>query len=111
MRFDDNGGDSPNYEPNSFGGSKENPAYREPPLKISGDADRYEQPRVDDDYIQPGNLFRLMPPDAQERLIESVAESLKKVPRFIQERMVSHCQKADLAYGQGVAKRLGLSVR
>jgi catalase len=44
-------------------------------------------------------------------LIESVAESLKKVPRFIQERMVSHCQKADPAYGQGVAKRLGLSVR
>jgi catalase len=29
------------------------------PLKISGDADRYEQKRgVDDDYIQPGNLFR-----------------------------------------------------
>src|SRR5512138_254558 len=27
------------YEPNSFGGPKQNPDYAEPPLKISGDAD------------------------------------------------------------------------
>ena len=45
MRFDDNGGPGPNYEPNSFGGPKADPAYKEPPLKISGDADRYEQKR------------------------------------------------------------------
>ena len=38
MRFDDNGGASVNYEPNSFGGPKADPAYNEPPLKISGDA-------------------------------------------------------------------------
>jgi catalase len=43
------------------------------PLKISGDADRYEQKRgVDNNYIQPGNLFRLMPPDEQQRIIAAI---------------------------------------
>ncbi|HUW82226.1 MAG TPA: catalase [Phycisphaerae bacterium] len=110
MRFDDNSGASVNYEPNSFDGPKEDPAYAEPPLKISGDADRYEQKRgVDDDYVQPGNLYRLMPPDEQKRLVANIAASLKKVPKHIQEKMVAHSRKADQAYGDGVAAGLGLS--
>jgi catalase len=110
MRFDGNAGAAVNYEPNSFGGPIEDPAYREPPLKIFGDADRYEQKRgVDDDYIQPGDLYRLMPPDEQERLVENIVATLKKVQKDIQERMVAHFYKADPAYGEGVAKGLGLS--
>ncbi len=109
MRFDDNGGPGPNYEPNSFGGPKEDHSYKEPPLKISGDADRYEQKRgVDDDYVQPGNLFRLMTPEQQSILINNILRSLKKVPREIQEKMVVHFRKADKAYGDGIAKGLGL---
>jgi catalase len=109
MRFDDNGGASPNYEPNSFGGPIEDHSYDEPPLKISGDADRYEQKRgVDDDYVQPGNLFRLMPSDEQKRLMENIAGSLKKVPKSIQEKMVAHFTKADKAYGDGIARLLKL---
>jgi catalase len=109
MRFDDNAGATVNYEPNTFGGPVADPAYREPPLKISGDADRYEQKRgVDDDYVQPGNLYRLMPPDEQKRLIENIVGSLKKVPKEIQKRMVEHFTRADKAYGGGIAKGLGL---
>ena len=109
MRFDDNGGSSVNYEPNSFGGPVADPAYKEPPLKISGDADRYEQKRgVDDDYIQPGNLFRLMPAGEQKRLIKNIACSLKEAPKAIQKKMVKHFEKADPAYGKGIAKGLGL---
>ena len=107
MRFDDNAGAAVNYEPNSFGGPTADPAYNEPPLKISGDADRYEQKRgVDDDYVQPGNLYRLMPPDEQERLVQNIAGSLRKVPKEIQEKMVEHFSRADKAYGEGVAKGL-----
>lgn len=110
MRFDDNGGASVNYEPNSFGGPKADPTYNEPPLKISGDANRYEQKRgVDDDFVQPGNLFRLMPPDERKRLIENIVSSLKKVPKDIQEKMVPYFYKADKIYGEGVAKGLGLA--
>ena len=109
MRFDDNGGASPNYEPNSFGGPLADPAYKEPPLKISGNADRYEQKRgVDDDYIQPGNLFRLMPADEQQRLIANISGSLGKTPKKIQEKMVEHFRRADKNYGDGIAAKLGL---
>jgi len=109
MRFDDNGGPGPNYEPNSFGGPEADPAYNEPPLKISGDADRYEQKRdVDDDYIQPGNLYRLMPEDEQKRLVANIVGSLKNVPLDIQKKMVEHFMKADPNYGGGIAAGLGL---
>ena len=109
MRFDDNGGPGPNYEPNSFGGPKADPAYNEPPLKVSGDADRYEQKRgVDDDYVQPGNLYRLMSPEQRRGLIANIVASLKNVPEEIQKKMVVHFRKADRAYGEGIAKELGL---
>ncbi|MFW9918432.1 MAG: catalase [Candidatus Thorarchaeota archaeon] len=108
MRLDDNGGATFNYEPDSFGGPKADSAYREPPLKISGDADRYDQPRgVDDDYIQPGNLFRLMTPAEQARLMDNIVGSLRKTSKEIQERMVKHFTKADPAYGKGIKDRLG----
>lgn len=108
MRLDDNGGATFNYEPDSFGGPKADSAYREPPLRISGDADRYDQPRgVDDDYIQPGNLFRLMTPAEQARLMDNIVGSLRKTSKEIQERMVKHFTKADPAYGKGIKDRLG----
>ncbi|RQW06753.1 catalase, partial [candidate division KSB1 bacterium] len=109
MRFDDNGGDSPNYEPNSFDGPVEDHAFDDLPLKISGDADRYEQKRgVDDDYVQPGDLFRLMPPDEQQRTIQNIVNSLGKTPKEIQRKMVEHFRRADIKYGDDVAKGLGL---
>ncbi|MBS3768384.1 MAG: catalase [Candidatus Cloacimonetes bacterium] len=109
MRFDDNGGNAPNYEPNSFGGPIEDHAYDEPPLKISGDADRYEQKRgVDNDYIQPRNLFHLMSAEQKQLLFDNIAGSLKKVPKEIQEKMLVHFNKVDEAYGDGVAKAIGL---
>ena len=109
MRFDGNAGSAVNYEPNSFGGPKADTAFAEPPLKISGDADRYDQKRgVDADYVQPGNLFRLMPADEQKRLIENITGSLKKVSKELQKKMVAHFSKADKDYGGGIAKGLGL---
>jgi len=109
MRFDGNAGAAVNYEPNSFGGPKADAGFSEPPLKISGDADRYDQKRgVDDDYVQPGNLFRLMSQDEQQRLIDNIVSALKNVPKEIQLQMVGHFSKADKAYGEGVADGLGL---
>lgn len=110
MRFDDNGGIGPNYEPNSFGGPTEDPTFVEPPLKISGDAARYNHREGNDDYTQAGDLFRLLTPDEKQRLIENLVGTLKNVPQFIQERQVQHFYKADLAYGEGVARGLGLEL-
>jgi len=71
--------------------------------------DRYEQKRgVDDDYIQPGNLYRLMSSKQQKELIDNIIGSLKKVPKEIQQKMIVHFRKADKNYGDGIAKALGL---
>jgi catalase len=110
MRFDGNSGSSVNYEPNSFGGPTQDPAFRERPRAISGTVDRHNHRLDGDYYTQPGNLFRLMKPDARERLIGNIAASLKNAPRRIQELQVQHFFQADPAYGAGVANALGLSM-
>ena len=110
MSFDGNFGGAVNYEPNSFGGPKECPPFIEPQLKISGAADRYNHRDGNDDYTQPGNLFRLMSPDAQERLFGNIARHMAEVPREIQLRAICHFFRADPAYGIGVAKAIGIDL-
>jgi catalase len=111
MRFDANGGKAPNYEPNSFGGPKETPAYRERPVHLSGEsADRYNHREGNDDYTQAGDLFRLMTPDAKTRLIQNIVGTMRGIPEHIQRLQVSHFYKADPQYGLGVAAGLGIEI-
>ncbi|WP_413206512.1 catalase [Rhodospirillum sp. A1_3_36] len=111
MRFTPNM-PSPNayYEPNSFGGPQEDLSVKEPPLRIDGDADRYNHREGNDDYGQPGDLFRLMTPEQQQRLISNIAEHMAGIPEEIMRRQIAHFSKADPAYGAGVAKALGLDM-
>ena len=111
MRFDDNGGIGPNYEPNSFGGPKEDPAYCDPMFHVEGEAGRHNHRDGNDDYTQPGNLFRLLPADAKARLIDNIVTSMRSVPERIQRKQIEHFLKADPAYGQGVADGLGLKLQ
>jgi catalase len=108
MRFDGNEGGAVNYEPNSFGGPVEDPSVKEPPLKISGDADRYNHRIGNDDYSQPGALFRLMTEAQRKALMDNIADAMRTVPEAIQRRQIAHFAKADPRYGEGVAARLGL---
>mgnify|MGYP000365319401 CR=1 FL=1 len=94
------------YEPNSFGGAKQAPEFREPPLKISGDADRYDHRAGNDDYSQAGALFRLLDPAHQARLCANIAGSMDGVPAFIIDRQLVHFDRADPAYGAGVRTAL-----
>jgi len=110
MRFDGNYGGQVNYQPNSFNGPLDDKQYKEPPLKISGDADRYDHRIGNDDYTQPGNLFRLMTADKKEVLIGNIVRAMKPVPKAIQLRQLVHFYKADPAYGEGVAKGLGIAM-
>ena len=111
MRVDGNFGGTLGYEPNSYGEWQEQPEVKEPPLKISGDADHWSHREDDDDYYsQPGALFRLMTPDAQERLFGNTARAMGDAPDMIKKRHISNCLKADPAYGAGVAKALGIEL-
>jgi len=108
VRFDGNGGATPVYQPNSFGGAADDASYSEPPLRIDGNADRYDHRVADDYYTQAGNLFRLMDADARQRLIKNIVGAMQGVPQDIQQRQIAHFAKADPAYGIGVAKVLDI---
>ena len=111
MRPDNNGGRAPNYEPNSFGGPVQDPAFREPPRTLSCPVvDRHDSSEGNDTHRQAGDLFRLMDADARERLIGNIVDSMATVPREIQMRQVCHFFRADPAYGSGVAEGLGIDL-
>ncbi|MBO9706844.1 MAG: catalase [Caulobacter sp.] len=110
MRFDAPPRTDAYYEPNSFGGPAQDPSRAEPPLALHGDADRYSHRDGNDDYTQPGDLFRLMNPDQQRQLFDNIAAAMAGVPVEIQQRQLVHFHRADPAYGAGVAERLGLSI-
>lgn len=111
LRFDGNFGGALNYEPNSFGGPKEDPAFLEPPLKISGDADRYNHRDGNDDYTQAGNLFRLMNANQKKQLFNNVHAAINDVPERIKMRQLAHYYNADPAYAKGIADKLGLNLK
>ena len=109
MRVDGNYGSTKGYEPNSLGEWQEQPEANEPPLALSGAADHWNYREDDDDYYtQPGDLFRLMSPAQQQLLFENTARSVGGASVEVQKRHIENCSKADPAYGQGVAKALGL---
>ncbi|MBQ0740119.1 catalase, partial [Aquimarina celericrescens] len=70
MRFFDNGNTNPDayYEPNTKGGPVEDPSVAEPPMKIEGDVNRYEENDTFGEYKQPGDLFRLFNDEQKDRL-------------------------------------------
>ncbi|WP_122659664.1 catalase, partial [Pseudomonas viridiflava] len=77
MVFGTNGGDAPNYEPNSYSEApKQDPRYAEQALALSGTADRHDH-RVDGDYYsQAGKLFNLMSADQKALLINNIAGAM-----------------------------------
>ena len=110
MRVDGNGGRTVNYEPNSFGGPIADPSLVEPALKIKGEADRYNHREGNDDYLQAGNLFRLLKQTEQQRLIANIVASLRNAPLEIQQRQLAHFYRADENYGKGIAQGLGIDL-
>ena len=111
MRVDGNYGSTKGYEPNSWEEWKESPHTKEPPLPLHGDAYNYNEWDYDDDYYsQPGDLFRLMPPEEQELLFANTARAMGDAELFIKQRHVRNCHRADPRYGEGVARALGINL-
>jgi catalase len=108
MRFDAPKGTDAFYEPNSFNGPAQDARFAEPPLSISGDAGRYNHRDGNDDYTQPGDLFRLMTAEQQQRLFKNIAAAMSGVPEEIVQRQLIHFHRADPRYADGVAKAIGV---
>ena len=110
MRVDGNHGATLAYEPNSYGEWQEQPEHKEPPLEIDGAADHWNHREDTDYYSQAGNLFRLMSKAQQQVLFENTARAMGDAPKEIKIRHIGNCLQADEAYGQGVAKALGIDI-
>lgn len=108
LRFQDNNTrySDAYYEPNSFAGPTESPAYAEPALPLVGDADRYDRHQDPDDFSQPRKLFHLFEPEQKRRLYANIAASMVGVPEFIIERQIKLFEQVDKEYGAGVKHAL-----
>jgi catalase len=111
MRLAGNPNPDAYYEPNSFGGPVQDNSVKEPPLRLSGNADRYNHRDGNDDYRQTGDLFRLMSASQKEQLFDNIKAAMDGVPMEIVKRQVAHFYRADRDYGIGVATRMGISAK
>ena len=112
MAMGNNGGSTPNYDPNSYDDTpKQNCVYADPASDLGTvKADRYDHRQGNDDYTQAGDLYRLLAPDAQERLVHNIVDSLSHARTDIQMRQLCHFFRADANYGMQVAKGLGIQI-
>ena len=112
MRFDANGGGSPNYYPNSFGGPTPEPEAGEPAFEVSGKAARQRYTHPNDDFVQAGDLYRkVMTDEDRDHLIGNIVAHLGNSQKRIQLRQTALFYKADPEYGRRVAEGLGLEVK
>ncbi len=51
-----------------------------------------------------------MNPEQQQVLFENTARAMGDAPEMVKVRHVDNCMKADLAYGEGIAKALGIAM-
>ncbi|MCC7281732.1 MAG: catalase [Acetobacteraceae bacterium] len=109
-RVDGNYGSRPHYEPNSFSQWQEQPQFREPPLKIDGNAAHWNYREDDADYFtQPRKLFQQMSAAQKQALFGNTARAMGDAPAFIKQRHIDNCTRCDPEYGKGVAAALGMA--
>lgn len=103
MRFDDNGGRSKNYEPNSHHGPAPSGEGYSMGIGLTGLTGPQPHPHhaENDDFVQAGALYRVMKDEEKARLIDNLARSLALVSRpDIIDRSISYFAKADTDLGQ-----------
>ena len=111
MRSGNNGGGSPNYWPNSFGGPAPDPSYAVPPIDISGMAARHIYELGDVDFVQVDALYsKVMTDMDREHLIANIVPHLKNAQKRIQLRQTALFYKVNAEYGERVAGGLGLKL-
>jgi catalase len=115
MRLLGNGGPQPVYAPNSYGGPRaDSRRYNNPGWFVdAGEIMRsaYLAHSDDDDFVQPGILYReVMSPADRDHLVSNIVSHLGDgVERFIQERTIKdYLTKVDADLGARVARDLRL---
>jgi catalase len=108
--YDGRHGGAKNYEPNSFGGPFETGRPLWQPVDVFGATQYSAAPAhaEDNDFVQAGDLYRLLSEEEKGRLIDNLAGFIAKVSRDdIVERAIGNFRQADTDYG----KRLEVAVQ
>ena len=117
LRVDGNGGGGVDYEPNSFGGPRENPSFMEPPLRIDVNAARYTTyPDDDEDLYGRPRVFwsKVLDDQGRANLVGNIVSSMGNPtmgiadPYQTQEQMLRHWYKDHPDMGRRIADGLGL---
>lgn len=103
-----NGGSGPNYEPNSFGGPAATNinATTFTAEEIHGATGRHTYQLTDDDFVQAGDLYRLLSAEEKTHLVNNISGHLKNAKQHIQERQIAHFKRADQEYGQRIQETI-----
>ena len=105
----EHGGSAQNYaNVNAAGTASHGFGHGDPGWALNGTAGHFDERGASDDFTQAGNLFRIMKPDAQDRLTSNIAGAMKSVTRDVQALQIGHFTKADPAYGAAVARKLAV---
>ncbi|WP_309893814.1 catalase [Archangium sp.] len=106
MAFDGNGGRNKNYEPNSYNGPAQSNEAPGLGVSLNGSTGTYTPVRhaEDNDFVQAGDLYRLMSEPERERLVANISGSLSQVSREdVIARCIAHFRNADEEYGARIA--------
>eukprot|EP01080_Neovahlkampfia_damariscottae_P008253 gene8253-77_t len=110
MCVNGNGGDAPNYEPNSLNGPIEVPDAKETPMNVYGQIIRSPYVHPNNNFEQPAAFWVNVLNDQEKTfLVENIVGHLKNAKKEIQARQVGIFMKVDKAFGTRVAQGLGLS--
>ncbi len=112
MRVDGNFGGTVHYNPNSYGMWRDQNNLAEPAYDGQGPHAHWDYREDDSNYYeQPGALFRIMDKAEQQRLFDNTARDMASTTDLVKKRHIRHCYLADPAYGEGVAKALGIDIK
>jgi catalase len=115
MRIDGNGGRNPNYFPNSFDDITVDTRTKEPAEELGHSLAAWYDRNAEgenDHYTQPGNLYRLMTPEAKRATVNNIVGAMSGIagPKKdeIINRQLCHWFRADIGLGMAIAKGLGV---
>jgi catalase len=100
-----------NYEPNSFGGPRENPnkGFKSYPAEEQGQKQRIRSATFADHYSQARQFYISQTPVEQQHMCDALVFELSKVEKpAVRERVVSHLENIDKDFAEHVAKGLGI---
>ena len=118
MRVDGNGGEGPNYFPNSFDDISPDPSYKNPPMELDSlMADHFDRNAEgeNDHYTQPGIFYReILGAEEKKSLVANLIVALKGVTgpkkEEIINRQLCHFFRADVGLGMAIVQGLELDV-